>query len=97
MKVFVPKKFGYFNMPDFQAVPISEPQSIETATWRSMCLVADKEAVVYLTTFSTIAGIIVFCCYQLTQLEDCHSQNAYIGLLCTIIGILLPSPVMKKH
>jgi hypothetical protein len=84
-------------MSEFTPVAISEPRTIEHATWRSMCLVADKEAVVYLTTFSTIAGIIIFCCYQLTHLKDCHSQNAYIGLLCTIIGILLPSPVMKKH
>ena len=82
---------------NFEPVAVSESQAIEPATWRSMCLVADKEAVVYLTTFFVIAGIIIFCCYQLTQLDDCHSQNTYIGLLCTIIGILLPSPVMKKH
>ena len=84
-------------MSEFQAVPISEPREKEPTTWRSLCLIVDKEAVVYLTTFSTIAGIIIFCCYQLTHLKDCHSQNAYIGLLCTIIGILLPSPVIRKH
>jgi len=79
------------------AVDIGESRVLAPATWRSMCLVADKEAGVYLTTFFTIAGMIIFCCYQLTTLTDCHSQNAYMGLLGTIIGILLPSPVMKKH
>lgn len=80
---------------EFTAVPVVERS--EPTTWRSLCLIADKEAVVYLSTFIAISGVIVFCCYQLTHLTDCHSQNAYIGLLGTIIGILLPSPVMKKN
>lgn len=84
-------------MPEFQAVAVEEQPAIEPATWRSMCLVADKEAVVYLTTLGVISGVIIFCCYQLTNLTDCHSQNAYIGLLCTTIGVVIPSPMMKKH
>ena len=87
---------------EFRAVPVVEPnsqgiQTTEPTTWRSMCLVADKEAVMYITTFATIAGVIIFCCYQLTHLTDCHSQNAYIGLLGTTLGVMIPSPFMRTH
>ena len=79
---------------NFEAVAPIENE--DDRVWESMCLKCDKEAVVFISTLSVIGGVILFCCYQLSNLTDCHSQNAYMGLLGTSLGVFLPSPSMRK-
>ena len=60
--------------------------------WKSCCLVIDKRAVMYFTQIGIISGAMIFAIYQLINVEDCPSQQAYLGLLTMLIGILVPQP-----
>ena len=81
------------KMEEFTAVPAGENN--ENDIWRSCCIKADKQAVVYITTMTILSGIITFCCIQLTRLEDCNSQSTYISLLSATVGLIVPSPMMR--
>ena len=72
------------------------PVENEQRVWKSCCILTDKDAVVYISTFSLIAGIAIFCCYQLTNLKGCSDQQAYLSVLGMILGTLLPSPIMNN-
>jgi hypothetical protein len=63
--------------------------------WRSFCLAMDKDFVVYITTFTLIAMVVVFCFYQLIHMESCSDQQAYLSVLSMILGVLLPQPRLK--
>ena len=65
-------------------------------TWKSCCIEMDKNAVQYFTTLSVICSIMSFCIFKLITDETCVGQQAYIGLLTLLLGILTPAPVFKK-
>ena len=85
---------------NFEAVAVNDPierrLSESSEVWRSCCIKVDKQMVMYLTTMGILGGIIVFCCIQLTRLDDCNSQATYISLLSAMVGLIIPSPVMRK-
>ena len=83
---------------NFEAVATTENDTIqpEPRIWRSCCIESDREAVVYLTTFSLIFTTLGFCFHQLIVLHECNSQQAYLSILTLILGIVIPSPVIKK-
>lgn len=60
----------------------------ENKTWKSFCLQVDKDMVTYISAFTIVSGVTCFCCYQLVNLQDCHSQSLYSGLLGTMIGLI---------
>jgi hypothetical protein len=64
----------------------------EDNRWKSCCLDVDRRAVQYFSQLSIIAGTMIFCIYQLIEIPTCEGQQAYIGLLTMLIGILVPSP-----
>lgn len=84
---------------NFEAVPVNEEiqrrPSHSSEVWRSCCIKADKQAVVYLTTMGILGGIVIFCCYQLTHLKSCSDQATYISLLSATVGLIVPSPMMR--
>lgn len=84
---------------EFTVVPQEEmvQQGDDSKIWKSCCLLVDKDAVVFLSTMVAVFVIIGFSCYQLVTLTDCHSQNTYVAILSSLIGVLLPSPIMKKE
>ena len=82
--------------PQFQAVPIDEANT-GPKLWRSCCVEIDRDAVVYITGFSLITATMSFCFFQLVNLKDCHSQQAYLSVLTLILGVLLPSPMIKRR
>ena len=82
--------------PQFEAVPVSEETVIAPKLWRSCCVEIDRDAVVYITGFSLITATMSFCFHQLIVLKDCHSQQAYLSVLTLILGVLLPSPMIKR-
>jgi hypothetical protein len=68
-----------------------------TNKWKSCCgLEMDSRAVIYFTTMFIIIGVIVFCIYQLIILDGCNDQQAYLGLLTFVLGIIIPSPKFTK-
>ena len=73
-----------------------ENKNPEDTTWRSMCITADKNVIQYFTQITIITGIMSFSIYKLTTNETCEAQQAYMGLLTMLIGLVLPSPVFNK-
>ena len=65
-------------------------------TWRSGCMIVNKNAVMYFTTIFIICGIMIFCIFKLTTDSSCEVQTAYMGLLTLLLGLVAPSPVFKK-
>ena len=64
--------------------------------WHSCCLRIDQDACTFSVTMVGVFIVMLFSCYQLVTLENCHSQNTYVALLSSLIGVLLPSPILKK-
>lgn len=81
---------------EFQAVPVEEI-GITPRLWRSCCVEIDRDAVVYISGFCLITATVSFCFFQLINLKDCHSQQAYLSVLTLILGVLLPSPVIRRR
>lgn len=54
---------------------------------------SDRRVLIFSASLSISLIVIVFSCYQLVNLVDCHSQNTYISLLSLVIGIWLKSPI----
>jgi len=65
-------------------------------TWSSCCMTIDRRATTFFTQVFIIILILIFCIYQLITLTDCEPQQAYLGLLTLLIGILIPSPKFSK-
>tara|TARA_R110000764_G_scaffold17132_1_gene47159 strand:- start:1056 stop:1439 length:384 start_codon:yes stop_codon:yes gene_type:complete len=61
-------------------------------TWKSCCMVLDRRAVQYFTQIAIIGGTMGFSIAQLYRNETCEGQQAYLGLLTLLIGILIPNP-----
>ena len=61
-------------------------------TWNSCCFQLDRRAVEYFTQVGIIAFTSGFSIYQLVSLKSCEGQQAYMGLLTLMIGILCPGP-----
>jgi hypothetical protein len=61
-------------------------------TWKSCCIILDRRAVMYFTQIAIMAGTMVFSIAQLYRNETCEAQQAYLGLLTMLIGILIPNP-----
>jgi hypothetical protein len=65
-------------------------------TWQSCCLTLDKRATQYFSQLTIIVLILLFCIYQLLTLQDCEPQQAYLGLLTLLIGLVIPTPQMNS-
>lgn len=62
-------------------------------TWKSCCLgTTDKRLVTFSTQISIIVGMMLFSIYQLVVNDTCEHQQAYIGLLTLLLGLIIPSP-----
>ena len=65
-------------------------------TWRSCCLKTDRRAVIYFTSFSLSASVLILCIYQLLTKDDCNSNQLFLGLLTFILGVYFPNPKIQK-
>ena len=82
--------------------PESKSATVESmpdtpTVWHSCCLTADKHFVMYVTQISVILLIIIFCIYQLLTLRECIHQITYTSLLTLLIGLVIPSPAIRKR
>ena len=67
----------------------------EENTWRSFCLVCNKNAVMYFTQVGIMIGVMGFSVYKLSSDDSPQAQQIYIGLLTMMIGLAFPQPVFK--
>jgi hypothetical protein len=65
-------------------------------TWDSCCLTLDRRAVQYFTQIIIIGSTMSFSISQLYRNETCEGQQAYLGLLTLLIGILIPNPKFSE-
>ena len=75
---------------------IEMEQEEQKNTWRSLCLVMNKNAVMYFTQVIIIFFVMCFAIYKLTTNESCEAQTTYMSLLTLCIGVIAPSPTFKK-
>lgn len=64
--------------------------------WQSCCFTCDKRVITYFTQVGVITGIIIFCMVQLVNHESCEYQTTYVGLLTLLVGLIIPSPAIKR-
>lgn len=58
-----------------------------TKIWRSCCIMADKDMVVYLSQIGFSMGILGFSCFQLTKYSDqCNIASPYYSLISFSMG-----------
>ena len=65
-------------------------------TWKSACLVMDKNAVMYFTQVGIIFFVICFAVFKLITDNSEGSQTIYMSLLTLCVGIVSPQPTFKK-
>jgi hypothetical protein len=84
------------NSPSGQKRILQHKMDIEDEkyanTWTSCCVTLDRRAVQYFTQIVIIGGAMCFSILQLYRNESCENQQAYLGLLTLLIGLLMPSP-----
>jgi hypothetical protein len=84
------------NSPSGQKRILQHKMDIEDEryanTWTSCCITLDRRAVQYFTQIIMIGGTMAFSISQLYRHESCENQQAYLGLLTMLIGLLMPSP-----
>jgi hypothetical protein len=68
----------------------------EPRIWHSCCLTADKDFCMYITQIALIFFVILFCIYQLLTLRECIYQTVYTSMLTLLIGLVIPSPAIRK-
>ena len=64
--------------------------------WVSCCFRTDRRAVIYFTSFSLSASVLILCIYQLLTKDDCNSNQLFLGLLTFILGVYFPNPKIQK-
>ena len=65
-------------------------------TWRSMCLVTDKNAVMFFIQVGIIFFVMCFTIFKLITDTPEGAQTTYMSLLTFCIGVIAPSPTFKK-
>ena len=70
----------------------------EIKVWRSCCFGdVNKEAMVFFTQVIILFCFLCFCCFQLIAVENCEGQQLYSSLVTLVLGILCPSPRIKRR
>ena len=64
----------------------------EEKTWKSCCLIMDKNAIKYFSQIGILSSLIIFSATMLVLDNDCNSQRNYSGLLMICLGVFLPNP-----
>ena len=72
---------------------VSSPEAVSL---RSCCFELDRKATVYFSQLIICVMLMVFCMVQLVMKDECEAQQIYIGLLTMVIGLVLPSPMIRK-
>ena len=74
---------------------INNNDTVETSTWKSCCILVDKQAVKYFIQVGILGGLIITSLVMLIADKDCNSQRNWSGLLMVCLGVFLPTPKMN--
>jgi hypothetical protein len=81
---------------DLELQRVDTPNS--DVRWRSCCFGdVNKEAMVFFTQVIILFCFLIFCCFQLVKVESCEGQQLYSSLVTLVLGILCPSPRIKRN
>ena len=72
-----------------------ERQNTIDKTWKSCCVIVDRNAVKYFIQVITIGGLFTTSLVMLIVDTECVAQRGWASLLTLSIGILCPSPKMN--
>lgn len=71
---------------------------IDVVKWRSCCFGdVNKEAMMFFTQVIILFCFLCFCCFQLINVQSCEGQQLYSSLVTLVLGILCPSPRIKRR
>ena len=79
---------------DTNSVLNATATSNDGVMWRSCCLRADKSFVQFITQAVMVGSVMGFTFHQLVVKPDCNDQQAYMGLLGLVLGVILPNPTI---
>jgi hypothetical protein len=77
--------------------PPALPASPRSSEWHSCCLTVDRDFVMYISQMGVIILVMGFCIAQLLIQTSCDYQIAYTGLLTMLIGLVIPSPAIRRR
>jgi hypothetical protein len=81
---------------DLELQRIDTPE--EKKVWRSCCFgEINKDAMVFFTQVIILFSFLIFCCGQLVRVDSCEGQQLYSSLITLVLGILCPSPRIKRN
>lgn len=70
----------------------------ERKVWRSCCFgEVNKEAMVFFSQVIILFSFLSFCCAQLIRVDSCEGQQLYSSLITLVLGILCPSPTIRRR
>ena len=87
------------NSPDLQSRQLDHKIKYEDTEQKnklSMCCCNEKTDVrllIFLSTFTVTFTLLIFSCYQLAHVNDCQSENLYVGLITLVVGVWVKSPL----
>ena len=64
-------------------------------TWKSCCLVIDREFTMFFVKYAILIGLLVFFAVELHFATDCSEQQLFMSMLTLIVGLAIPSPGSK--
>lgn len=77
---------------------VNDVKDIEAVSqWHSCCTgkSTDSRLLRFVSQYSIMFMVIIFCLYELNQSKTCEDTTTYISLLTLILGVILPSPQSK--
>ena len=92
-KIDIPKSHSLVKLEMEHKIEMENNE--QENTWRSACLIVNKNAVMYFTQVGIIFLVMCFAIYKLSTDENTEAQQIYMGLLTLCIGIVAPSPKFK--
>jgi len=84
--------------PEEQPPPLARIDTIQFERenyYKSCCLYCDKRALQFFSVLIISVSVMIFCMIQIHIVPKCD-EGEYIGLLTFILGVLLPSPAIKR-
>ena len=81
-----------------QTEPINQSSVAQqqSNTWQSCCLTADRDMVRYFSQLIFIGLVIIVCVFKLIKDPTCTAQIGYSNMLSLTLGVLIPSPRIRK-
>ena len=75
----------------------NDEKEVKVDTWRSCCIEADRQVIIYFGQLFLSVFVLVFCAVMLVRSNgDCDRSSPYIGLISFILGKALGSFIGQR-